>query len=474
MKLLDGMRQGARSRVVWIVCLAAILRWLATGSLRLSDDLVYAQAAADLISGQFEPSRGFFYLRLGLVLPTALAFAAVGVSYGASLIWPMASSLLSVVAAYRLAQQVASERVAVWTALVVAVSTQHVLSGGELFPDSPVALWATLTLMFYIRAVREEGGGARKAYGLSGLCFAVGLITRIELIKFVPALILLELLRWRRKGFARTFLWWFLGAGVLLLMDWLALWGLSGDPFIRWMEVQRGVHEWAESPAARVHGLGPMLKSLISPFGAFGVLFLISMGGVVLCVRERRQGALIGVLAIVLGSTLWLAHAYKLSEGRMYTPLAPLVAIFAAEALSRLPHPRWTAAGVVVLSVLLIHLRLPLRNVEALDEAVHRSGRPIVTDARTAPALGLFWKVDAKVAEASSALPRPCWVIRNELALHLDRVLYDREPIPAQGEVVARCRLSPGGLPGFREMAAALLALRRTEQEWHIVVHRLN
>lgn len=474
MELREGVQRALRHPLLWILVLAAILRWLATGSLRLSDDSVYAQAALDTISGQYDASKGFYYLRLGLVVPTALAFAAVGVSYGATLIWPMTSSLLSLVAAYRLAKEVASEQVALWTALVVAVSTQHVLSGGELFPDSPMVLWGTLTLLFYIRATKPDQTRVSLAYGLSGLCFAIGMITRIDLIKFVPALIVLEVLRWRRSGFDRRMLWWFAAAGMVLLVDWLVLWSLSGNPLIRYTEIERGVYEWETSPAARVHGLTPMLKSLVSPFGAFGLLFIVAVIGVALCLRERRQGGMAAILAIVLAITLWLAFAHRLSEGRMYTLLTPLVAIFAAEALSRIPSPRWVAVLVVTVSVLLVHTRLPVRNVQVLAQAVGRSGAPIITDARTAPALRMFWKADARTVEASASLPRPSWLIRNELALHLDRVLYDREPIKAEGEVVAEWALRPGGVPPFRQIADALLRLRGSGHDPRVTLHRLD
>lgn len=474
MELRERIARGVRHPVVWIVILAALLRWLATGSLRLSDDSLYAQAALDMISGRYDVSQGFYYLRLGLVVPTALAFAVVGVGYGATLIWPMTASLLSIAAAYRLAREVASEQVALWTALVVAVSTQHVLSGGELFPDSPLVLWGTLTLLFYVRATKPDQPRVSLAYALSGLCFAIGMITRIELIKFVPALMLLEALRRRRSGFDRRILWWFAAAGALLLVDWLVLWGLSGNPLIRYSEIHRGVFEWESSPAARVHGLAPMLKSLVSPFGAFGVLFILAVIGLGICVRERRQGAMASVLAVVLAITLWLAFAHRLSEGRMYTLLTPLVAIFAAEALSRLPGPRWVAAAVIVVSVLLVHTRLPTRNIDALEQAARRAGAPVLTDGRTAPALKIFWKVDAQAVDASAPLPRPSWLIRNELALHLDRVLYDREPIKAEGVVVGEWVLRPGGAPGFRQLADALLRLRGAESDFRIVLHRLD
>src|SRR5882672_7966088 len=94
-------RAGVRHPLVWILLLGALLRWQASGYVRSSDDLDYALAARSLLEGTYRPGGNFHHLRLGVIVPTALSFALFGCRYWASLLWPVAASLLSIGVLYR-------------------------------------------------------------------------------------------------------------------------------------------------------------------------------------------------------------------------------------------------------------------------------------------------------------------------------------------------------------------------------------
>ena len=190
-----------RHPLLWIVLLAALLRWQAGGALRSSDDLDYAQGARDFIQGRYKPD-SFHQLRLGMILPVGLGFLVFGVHPAVSILWPLAASLGSIALLYLLAAKRSTKSVAVLAALFLAVSTQHVISGAELFPDAPLAFWVLLGLYFYWK--EREAEGRTPGYVLAGLCFYAGLATRIETLKLLPIFAAIEAWFVRRRGWDRN------------------------------------------------------------------------------------------------------------------------------------------------------------------------------------------------------------------------------------------------------------------------------
>jgi 4-amino-4-deoxy-L-arabinose transferase-like glycosyltransferase len=136
-----------RRPLTWILLLAAVLRVQSSGYLRSSDDLVYAQAAQEVVEGRFDPTTGSFHrLRTALILPVAAVFGAFGTRPGSSIAWLLACSLASIAFIDAWVGRRSTSRRGAVAALFTAVATQHVLSGAELFPDSPLLLWTLLAV----------------------------------------------------------------------------------------------------------------------------------------------------------------------------------------------------------------------------------------------------------------------------------------------------------------------------------------
>lgn len=460
----EALRSLARHPLPWILLLATVLRAQAAGYARASDDLDYAAAARDVLEGTYRPGDGFHALRVGLILPTALSFALFGVRYGASVLWPVVSSVLSVAVLYGIVLRLSSRTAAAIAALLLSVSTQHVLSGAELFPDAPLTLWSLLAVWLYARA-REGRGGAWR-FGLAGLCFYGALATRIEALKILPVVAFLEVLYRRRKGPDRAALG-FLGAAALgLAIDTLFLGLRTGHPAARLGELFPALESWDASPAARGPALAPMLKSLVSPFGAFGLLFLLAVPGAAWAVRESRLRAAVAIAGYLLATTLVLAVRFRLADGRFYTLLSPMVAWFAAELLVKISDPRrrWTAvAGAAFAGAVFLHARLPYSTMSAYSELAGRLPRdtPVHADGRTRGILRVYFDRPDVRDYAASPPTRPCWLVNNELMRSLDRALYGRDGFPdPAGPPVWSVRLAPTGLPGFRELGRGIQRLK--------------
>lgn len=450
----------------WILLLGLLLRLSASGYIRFSDDADYMGGALALLRDEKGVPVNNHTSRLGMILPTAASLWMFGVSYGAGLVWPMAASLLSIAATWALARRVGASTGL--SAVFTAVSTQHVLSGGELFPDSPVALWLILALLGYLRASDPTCRRPVLNYALGGAAFGLGWATRADLLKLAPVIFVLEFLQWRRRGFDRRFLAFPSVMASILAMNWIGLWVLSGDPWVHLRMETRTVAGWVDSPASRFTGAVPMVKSLVSPFGAFGILFLPAAAGVILGYKEGRSRPAVLAFLILLGTTLVLAITHSLGDGRFFTPLAPFVAIMAAQALSQVPSkPRsGTVVGMIVLSIVCAHTRFPSRNVDALGEVaalLRKEGGAAYSDRRTASMLGYYFTVPPIRLLGMDPLERRSLLIRNGPVLDMDSALYGLKPFDfdsMRGRIVLERKVKRGGWPGFREGSGKLLRLK--------------
>jgi len=450
--------------LIWILTLAALLRWQAAGSMRSSDDLDYAMGARDLIQGKYKPE-SFHQLRLGVILPAAVGFLLFGLNHTATVLWPMAASLLSIAVLYAMVLLKSSQTVATMAALLLAVSTQHVLSGAELFPDAAFTLWILLGLYLFERE-REEG---RRPvfYALAGLCFYAAFATRIEALKFAPAVVAVEAWFIRKRGVDRKAFWLPVGALAPLVLE-CGFFGLvTGHPLERIREVT-AVQDWSQSTGSSNMGLWPMVKSLVSPWGAFGIAFPPAVAGVLRLKRERRLGAPLFVAAYVLGSALLVAALYRLADGRFYTLVGPFVAWFAAEAIAEIPWERLRigiAAGLALSGVLLVHARLPADTMRAyaeLREVTSSRDVPVFSDPRTVAAMKFYYPaVRAAQYRKGMDLETPCWLVDHARARGIDRSMYGTDAYPGdQGTLVRSIPLTYRGLPGFMAAAGVLFRSR--------------
>ncbi len=459
-----------RHPLPWILLLALLIRLQSAGHIRSTDDVVYGLAARDLVNGEFAIAGSFHRLRLGLILPVAGAYALFGVRLWGAVLFPLLASLGSIAVLYRLVNRASGRRAAAVASLFLAVSTQHALSGSEVFPDAPVGFWVLLSYLL-LEEGRDRPGRAPWLAG-SGLCLYLGVATRIDAVKMIPAFLALGAFAIRRQGFDRSLLAWPGALAGALAVDALLFEVFSEGVRVRYLELFPAVEGWATSPASRQLGIWPMLKSLASPFGAFGILFPAAAAGAILAARGRRLGAALWMGGWILGTALLVAAVYRIADGRHYTLLSPFVAWFAAEAMAAVPRPRLRAVLVVFLAIagaVLFHVRLPLDRSEAyarLRDALKGRDGPVYADPRTAPALELYFpEMTVRDYTRQPALP-PCRLIDYESMRAVDRNLYGRDPFPSfptlpEGVVEVPMR----GLPLVRDLAAPLRRWRGLGRE---------
>lgn len=139
------------------------------------DDIHYIQRAFDLSEGVRSLPQTAWAGRIGLVGPTALAYAALGVTPVTTNLFPFACSLLGIAAVYMLGRRLFDEGTGLLAALLLAFLPIDVLSAGQLFANSPVSLLAGIGFGCFVLAERDDDP---RAYFCSGL--GLGLATLVH------------------------------------------------------------------------------------------------------------------------------------------------------------------------------------------------------------------------------------------------------------------------------------------------------
>ena len=464
------MARVLRHPLPWILLFALLLRLQSAGHVRSTDDVVYGLAARDLVNGEFAIQGNFHRVRMGIILPVAGAFALFGVHLWAAVLFPLVTSLGSIAVLYRLVDRASGRWTAAVAALFLAVSTQHVLSGSEVFPDAPVGFWVLLSLLLFEEA--KDRGRKGFWYAASGLSLYLAIAARIDAVKMLPAFALIGFLAVRKQGFDRRSLAWAGAFGGALAVDALLFTVFSEGIRLRYLELFPAVEGWAKSSAARNLGLWPMVKSLVSPFGAFGVLFPAAVAGAVLAWRKRELASPLIVGGWILATSLLVALLYRIGDGRHHAMLSPFVAWLAAVAVAAVKPavPRGiVAASLALAGTVLFHVRLPPDRIAAyaeLRDVLKGREGPVYADSRTTPALSLYFP-EAGVRDFSREEAKaPCWIVDYAAMRAVDRTLYGRDPFPSVPTVpAAEIRVPVRGIPGIRELAAPLRRFRGVGSE---------
>lgn len=208
-----------RAWLALIVLVGAALRLAMAPALWGNDDLNYAYAAW-IESGHFFdlPDDGHVQthhdLRKGLILPTALLYAAFGVHPWTTGAWSFACSIGLILLAHRFGRLLLeSERAALLTALFAATFPLDVIFAGTLWPTEPQAFFMASGVYLFLRAERraERGEPPRAAAYLgAGLAIGVGYLVHITAL-FLGLFFIAYLLLYRRRWKWQILL---VGAGV--------------------------------------------------------------------------------------------------------------------------------------------------------------------------------------------------------------------------------------------------------------------
>lgn len=196
------------------------------------DDLHYAQLAQNLVQGQFNPGDHYSY-RFAILLPTALAYAVLGVSDGASALPPLFCSALILWLVFRALRQESPGVVALGLGLT-ACSDWLLFYSDKLMPDVYVA-FALMLAVFMVDQYRYQSEQRQPRWYALAFVLALGLgwMAKETIVLSLPMLLYwLVLDVWKRQhlrfwGYTILF-------GVLFLVLYFGLIGLwTGDVWAR-------------------------------------------------------------------------------------------------------------------------------------------------------------------------------------------------------------------------------------------------
>jgi Dolichyl-phosphate-mannose-protein mannosyltransferase len=266
-----------------ILALATALRIAFFTGYHGFDDVYYIQRAFDLSEGVRTLPQSAWQARIGLVGPTALVYAAFGVTPVTTSLFPFACSLLGICAAYALGKRLFDERTGLLAALLLAFLPIDVLFAGQLFANTPVSLLAGMGLGCFVLAERNDDP---RAYVASGLCMGLAAVVHeaaVMVLAAYPAYLLAV------RGFRVRH---FLLAGAFVF-------GLSVEPITHWLLLG--------APLARLQGLAGSHSTSFSAgssdlaYSGFNVVWIGE--GLVRPFFERT----FGLFTWLLMPALWLA-----------------------------------------------------------------------------------------------------------------------------------------------------------------------
>ncbi len=192
------------SLLVVLAC-ALVLRRLFVTGLVFRDDLGYSQAARDLLSGHVrmrEWPGG--QARIALYAPVALCYLLFGRSEGTTLLFPLLSSLGSVVVVYGIARTLADEAAGLIAAFIWATLPLDVQAATALLPDGPVTAFSGAAVWLFLRAELVPSGSRSLRYLGAAACLVFAILIKPVALIFV--LFALVYLIAERRFTARTLL----------------------------------------------------------------------------------------------------------------------------------------------------------------------------------------------------------------------------------------------------------------------------
>jgi hypothetical protein len=266
------------------------------------DDFNYLRHAAECWKGSYDLADVSYWhgMRPMIFFPVSLIFAGLGVSELTAVLWPLAASVVTVIAVYRIGRLLFGPEKAFLGGCVAAMLPLSVNEATRLLPEPVINLVVALFVWCYVESEFSRSESRRRSLlFLSGVFVGVMPWTGqlgLVLVTFFPlALVLL------RRHAAASYLPIAAGALSILGLGTLNQWVATGDPFVN-VAMSRVVLT-AEDPAHRPLFYARLLFWPLAAHG--GVLYLAAAGAVASILRRDRRGWLL---------TAWLAAIYLIME----------------------------------------------------------------------------------------------------------------------------------------------------------------
>ena len=368
-ELDSATRALARPRVLLMlaIALAIGLFAIAQGDAPRGDPLAYAEhahaIATDAAAYFREPTNHPFAMRIGVTLPLAVIYRALGVSTWTTNLPCLIAAIVTLLVVYAAAPSDRAKRAGL---AFTASSTALVLHGGQLNADLLCGAATAVSLLLLSR--RDRSGSAWWVAGAVAVWFCAFLIKETT-IWFAPAWIYaiavdVHAIGWRRgaRRFAPA-----LGLGLALGVMYLAACAhVWGDPVARITGINAiaGDHHWT----SRGRSIGWWwFRLTVGPPLVFITTFGVALAVAVVASPRTTGASRLWVVATASYLVMfWFGSASSdeyvplpLTHGRMLTEALPGVLVVAALAGETL---RWRRGWVVLVAVA---AALPIAGVTA-------------------------------------------------------------------------------------------------------------
>ena len=259
----------SRLAVFLVLVFAFVLRLIASTPSAIGSDLAvaYYPAALDLAQLGASPWDVWqaWYVRLGVIVPLAMAYGLTGSVEAATPIAALPFSVLQVLMVFLVGRLLFGGAVAILAAFLEAVYPVSVLYGAQPLPDTPMAFWVTASVFCFLFA-RERSRSL--FYLAAGVCLGLAYSAKITGLFAVPVLLGFALLD-RRGYLARHLLLVACGALAVLALETLALSLLVGEPTMRIFNlftVSSGIVEKGLHPVSWSRYVPGFFSGLLWPF----------------------------------------------------------------------------------------------------------------------------------------------------------------------------------------------------------------
>ncbi len=198
----------------WIILLALLLRLVFFHGISPSDPFTYSKVADDIAQGHWNLTYSFEQTtRWGILFPLALSYKLFGVNNFSSTLFPLLTSLGTVVVGYFLAGFLGGMRAAILTALALAVFPLEIIYASQPMAESPLSFWLLLSLYYFVRAdSASEIKQNRRFFLLCGIALGMAYATKFIAVLIAPFFLFVLLIRRRIQ-----WQWSWIGVGFLIV-----------------------------------------------------------------------------------------------------------------------------------------------------------------------------------------------------------------------------------------------------------------
>ncbi|MBM4066202.1 MAG: glycosyltransferase family 39 protein [Planctomycetes bacterium] len=278
-----------------LICFAVVLRVVCFNGFFGSDDVEYNKTAFKLANGDFSLD-SHHSKRLGLILPTALAFKVFGFSEVSAVLFLLICSAANIVIAFAAGKIFFCENVGLLASLLMLFLPIDAIYATLLTPDLPLVTFVSASGILFIYT---ETYAQRHRYSLSfltGLCIGWAYLLKETaiLILFLLCIWILALTISNRKF---KISWLFIGLGfvLILLSEFGFYYYKTGNLFERILNVSdatQNISRWLELTYN-----GALYKRLTSAIPylllrgnyIFGFYFYLVLGGMIYALLNKSK-----------------------------------------------------------------------------------------------------------------------------------------------------------------------------------------